>query len=592
MAGHITVNGVAFRQVNSPQLLAFPAVGAAVKHSLCSCNFIVYGLTPSFDGGAEFAVGPRSSKVMRRGCVARPSFPFLQVACGAVFVKTESALMLSYSEKEYRAGLSRKIEPVISSHFMDTISQDQNLQLYTAESMTKKALRISPKLVDDVLLPVLLSASRSFAAQRAAAALKRARDRSKEYGLAAPTLVTAAEAITELMFDRQFSRKANLTRSRIAVCHEIARLLNRKLDIDLVIPALPFKILCPFKARGAMPDFAEVNMILYFYEIAYAIELVAAMASPAKPPVAAHFVVVSDGKRFASIVNVSDETIDRYRLGLAAWIKRLGVEKYVEAKDYWELLHERLPEPMLAEKRRVARDAIRIYSEKLNPIFDVTNMRNSLAISRRLDPDPEENNPEGRFAALFKSLVYTINYRSLEMLQLPDTVKQHLYRKITSGLLSPFESPKAVFGSTLTDEDLRQEMLKEVWQATIEYMAEIKSDRDLDEDPVLVCMPNAVRWTIHPKKGQFAIMIPSVNGFFIQAWAGSGLFRRTTRGAIQLCSYPVLGIEGFESFPVFEETVSIHCDQPIFYVDRQCKFDDIESFAIALAKCVTRSRIF
>lgn len=507
-------------------------------------------------------------------------------------MKTESAVLLSYPELEYRAGLSRKREPVISSHFLDAISQDQNLQLYTTESLTARAYRITPEVVDEVLLPVLRDASRNFATQRAAAALSRARTRSKEYGLAEPALVTAAEAITELMFDRQFSRKANLTRSRITVRNEIARRLDRKLGIDLVIPALPFKILCPFKARGIMPDFAEVNMILFFYEIAYAIELVAAIASPDAAPVAARFVVVSDGKRFASIVNVSNETVDRYHLGVVAWIRRLGVEKHVVVTDYWELLHERLPKQVLAEKRRVARDAKRLYLEKLNPAFDVLNMPRSLAVSRTLEPDPEENNLEGRFASLFKSLVYTMNYRALDKLELTDTEKQHLYRKITSKLLRPFESPEAISGSTLTNEDLRQEMLKEVWQATVEYMAEIKSDRDLDEDPVLVCMPNAVRWTIHPKKGQFAIMIPSVSGFFIQAWAGSGLFRRTKRGAIQLCSYPVLGIEGFESVPVFEEVDENSREQPIFYVDRQCEFKDMESFAVELKRCITRRRVF
>lgn len=506
-------------------------------------------------------------------------------------VKTESAFIFSYNDFDYQAGLSRKIEPVISSHFMSSITLDPNLQLYSAEALKKNAMWISSQAVDNLLLPALVNASHNFAAQRASAALQRARARSQEYGLDDPALVTAAEAITELMFDRQLSRKANLTRSRIVVRDDVAQLLNHRQSIELVIPALPFKIQCPFKSRGDLPDFAEVNMILFCFEIAKAIELVAAMASPASPPIQARFVVVSDGKRFASIVNVSDETIDRYRLGLLAWIKRLGVEKYVTATDYWELLDERLPEPMLAEKRKVTYDAMQIYNTKLNSAFDVFNMRESLAVSRVLEPDPEESNPDGRFAALFKSLVFTINYRALAKLELDETAMQDIYRKITSNLLVPFEEPEAVSG-TMTDEDLRHEMLEEVWQATIEYMAEIKSDRDLDDDPILVCLPNAVRWTIHPKKGQFAITIPSVNGFFVQAWAGTGFFRRTSRGAIQLCSYPVLGVEGIESIPVFERVTDIQGKQPLFYVDRQCKFEDIGSFADELTKRVTRRRLF
>jgi hypothetical protein len=509
-----------------------------------------------------------------------------------VFVKADSALLLPQLELEYTAGLSKKNEPVISSHFMDAISRDQDLQLYSAEALTATSHWMSSKMVDEVLLPALGNASRTFAAQRATAALNRARAKSKEYGLAEPGMVTAAEAITELMFDRQFSRKANLTRSRTKVRDEVARLLDLKLAIDLVIPALPFKILCPFKARGAMPDFAEVNMILLLYEIAYAIELVAALASPGGHRVAARFLVISDGKRFASIVNMDVDTIDSYRDGVAAWIGRLGIENYVRVIDYWELLLERLPKSVLAEKYKVSCDAERLYSDRLGPVFDVLNIGGSLIASRGLEPDREENNPEGRFASLFKSLIYTMNYQALDRLGLPLGAKQNLYRQITSNLLHPFQSPKAVPGSGLTDEDLRQEMLGEVWQATIEYMAEIKSDRDLCEDPVLVCMPNAVRWTIHPKKGQFAIMIPSVNGFFVQAWAGSGLFRRTTKGAIQLCSYPVLGIEGSGSIPVFERTAGGNDEQPLFYVDRQCQFGDMESFANELTTCLTRRRVF
>jgi Pyoverdine/dityrosine biosynthesis protein len=506
-------------------------------------------------------------------------------------VNIASTLEFSLAELDYQAGLSKRWEAVISSHFMDVISQDRTLQPYTTKLMDQRAHFISSKVVDEILLPVLCDASRKFATERAAAALARARAKAAEYGLSEPAQVTAAEAITELMFDRQFSRKANLTRSRTSVRDEVAIRLDGKLDIDLVIPALPFKILCPLKARGVMPDFAEVDLILSLYEIAYAIELVSRMVSRDTQAVTAHFVVVSDGKRFASIVNVASEIIDRYRLAVEAWIQRLGLEKYVKMKDYWELLHERLPQPMLAEKQKMAREANRLYAEKLNPTFEMSNMERSLAVSRALEPDPEEGNPEGRFASLFKSLVYTVNYRVLDALDMPGPAKQHLYRELTSNIFYPLGLTETVAGSTLTKEGLRQAMIREVWQATIEYMAEIKSDRDLKHDPVLVCMPNAVRWTIHAKAGQFAIMTPSMNGFFVQAWAGSGLFRLTKKGAIQLCSYPVLGIEGRDAVPIFEGTESSYHRQPLFYIDHRLGFKDMESFAVELAKGVTRRRL-
>jgi hypothetical protein len=83
-----------------------------------------------------------------------------------------------------------------------------------------------------------------------------------------------------------------------------------------------------------------------------------------------------------------------------------------------------------------------------------------------------------------------------------------------------------------------------------------------------------------------------VNGFFIQAWAGSALFRRTKREAIQLGAYPVLGIEGLASMPVFESNEVDEHDQPLFYIDQRCNCTDMESFLKELVKSFTRQRLF
>jgi hypothetical protein len=63
-------------------------------------------------------------------------------------------------------------------------------------------------------------------------------------------------------------------------------------------------------------------------------------------------------------------------------------------------------------------------------------------------------------------------------------------------------------------------MLDEAWQAAIQYIAEIKSDRDLICDPILTCVPEVIRWTIHPKPGQLAFLVPSAFGDPVFPWHG------------------------------------------------------------------------
>ncbi len=494
-------------------------------------------------------------------------------------------------EYDYQAGLSKRREPVISSHFMDAIARDGSLQPYPKELLLERAQFVSSTAIDEHLLPVLREESLKFSQNRAEAAVARARENFTEYGLAGPAYVTEAEAVAELLFDRQFSRKANRTRSRRGVRDEVALRLADDRRIRLVMPALPFKILCPLKARGVRPDLAEVDLILSLFEIAHAIEVIPRLLSDASERIAARFVVISDGRRFASIVNVPSEVIEEYRIAVEGWILRLGVQKHVGILDYWDLLNERLPDQVLDEKQRITSTARELYYDRLRPAFDIHDMKGCLVASRALEPDPEIENPEGRFAALFKSLIYTVNYRSLEELALP--IEQHysVYREMTASLFAARDATERLAGSSLSKEALRKAMLREVWQATIEYMAEIKSDRDLENDPVLTSIPDAIRWTIHAKAGQFAIMTPSIQGAFVQAWAGSGFIRRTKRGSLRLGSYPVLGLEGRNAIPVFESSAGKAHAQPLFYIDSEVGHIDIESLAGELSRSSTRRRL-
>ena len=483
-------------------------------------------------------------------------------------------------DRDYRTGLSPVREAVISSHFMDGIAGDATLAPYDPETLIAQSWTIDDATIDRILLPILIDAARRFAADRAVAAVERAGRHRASYGLSDGAAIGVAEVVAELMFDRQLSRKAAATCSRRATRDRIAARLARGGTLCLAIPALPFKIGSPMKARGDLPDLGEVGFLLALFEIAIAAEIAARHVGA--EPVAIRFVVISDGARFARLAQVPAASIARYRDALDDWIVRLGLSEHVEIMDYHALLRDCLPAPLLAEKHARADAARRHYTEILGPVFDPGEMRRTFAVARRLEPDPERENAEGRFASLLRSLVYTIEYRALAALALPDDIRAPLYRLMTSTIFVPRGD---------AHEPLRRAMLAEAWQAAIDYMAEIKSDRDLAEDPVLVCLPGAIRWTIHAKAGQFAIAASSVGGAIVQPWAGSAVFRRVEKGAIRLCAYPVLGLEGAQAVPVFGPARGEAPPQPLFYVDRSIACADIGAFLAELDRSLTRRRL-
>jgi pyoverdine/dityrosine biosynthesis protein Dit1 len=491
----------------------------------------------------------------------------------------------------YEVGLSRLNEAVISSHFMDAIAGDAALQPYDEETLRRRALTISQTTLEHLLIPTLVAAARAFAEERAAAAVDRARRHFQTYGLSDASSVGEAEIIAEVMFDRQLSRKSDVTCSRPAVRDRIQDRLADDRTIELVIPALPFKITSPLKVRGAMPDLAEVGFLLSLYEIALALRIVSDRVNPRAEKLSSRFIVVTDGLRFASLANVPIESIARYRGELEAWIVRLGMADHVALADYRELLEQRLPAEMLARKRGIRATARSHYADVLGPVFDPCSMERTLEVSRAIEPDPESKNADGRFASLLRSLVYTINYRTLEALEISSSARYALYRELTASLFDPLEDAALVPGTLMRKEAVRRAMLDEAWGAAIEYMAEIKSDRDLAQDPILICLPDAIRWTIHAKAGQFAIATPSVDGSMVQAWAGSGVFRLTSKGSVRLCSYPVLGLEGKGAVPVLVSPDEAPHPQPLFYVDGRIDVADAEMLVVKLAHCLTRRRL-
>lgn len=512
------------------------------------------------------------------------------------------------SNLRYVPGLSKVEEAVISSHFMEELANDEALQLYGGEQLRSSQWEMDSSQLEDELIPLLLHVSSEFARQRAELALPRARQHFAKYGLAHPDAVSIEHEIAEALFDKQFLRGPRETCSREEIAAKIGSLVRERNTIRLVIPALPFKFSSPLKSRGMHPDFGEVNFLLSLMEIVRTVEFIYRKVRATSETPMIQFIVISDGRRFNKFVGEPDLRLSLYREEIDSWIDRLKLRPHIVLVDYLETLCQRLPPRLIAEKRKIASNARQQYVEQMWPIFNPQNMAATLKRAAEVEPDPEANNPEGRFVTLLKSLVYTINYQSLKNFCKDEQNNTKisgfhlaLYRELTTHLFHSYigtnldESTDVkccgpALASRETLEHLRVQMLREVWQCTIEYLSEIKSDRELPADPILVAFPDCIRWTIHAKPGQLALLTAHALGVPIQCWAGTGTFRATKGGKIRLCTLPILALEGNGAYPVVLKGHQEDDVQPLFYVDKRIPATNIGELLILLKKSFTRQR--
>ncbi len=135
-------------------------------------------------------------------------------------------------------------------------------------------------------------------------------------------------------------------------------------------------------------------------------------------------------------------------------------------------------------------------------------------------------------------------------------------------------------------------MLKEAWVATIHYIAEIKSDRDLPNCPILLCYPSYLRWTIHEKPGQLAILTTTASGHLIQPWHGSGVIKKTKKEKIKIYPLPLFLLKNENAIPVHLDDDSNYRkdNQPFFFIDANTNITSWQQLLEILKHHLTRER--
>ncbi len=520
----------------------------------------------------------------------------------------------------YTPGLSNRREAVISEHFMHRLNNRDELALLSRADFSKHALQITASTFREQWLPVLIASAHRFAEQRAAAARCRARKNFAQYAVPDPGELTPAEIITEVLYDRQFLRSSRQNVSRATLARKIRALVERRAPIEMVIPSLPYKCTSPLKCRGAAPDLAEVGFLLSLFEMAKAVDTLYRDGVGDPGHSLSRFTVISDGRRFSDFLLEPSKHITDYQRELGGWVARLSIGEYVGVEDYAELLDRKLPSHAQAQKSQIRQQVLQRYREQMTDLLDPDDIATSLSRAIRNEPDPELFYEEGRFVPLLKSLVYTINYAAIsEHLGEDDEHSHRLYAALTRQLFATIPAGSASRrgpgaggeAESMTppnarqargQQSMRRQMLQQVWDATMSYLAEIRSDRDMAVDPVSGCFPDAIRWTIHAKQGQLAIQSNPSSGIHVQPWHGAGVLKRTKNNRIKLCALPCALLEkagaipillGEDAFAKTGDSTATHGSrvrQPLFYVHPDLKVSTLADLLKRLPASFTRQR--
>ena len=338
-------------------------------------------------------------------------------------------------------------------------------------------------------------------------------------------------AVQTLLKDRQFTKGFNNNIDWNKIFFQIKSAVENNRDIECVIVGLPFKMPSLLKCESAKADFGEAGFILQLYEFCKVAELIFKNSNYWNWNKRVLFRIVMDGKRFQQLIGITDREMDDYKNTLESWISILGINEYIKLDDYEDMINTSLDFDLKAKKMMIKKNVKSEYLEKLPTDIHLVNLNCKLEEAKILDPDPEKSNKYGRFVSLFQSILFTMRYSSIEQSYFTDDlIKNEIYIKcIECIILKLSHENELAFAKASTQSILQLcgDILREAWDATIDYVSEIRSDRDLSIDVIQYCYPNSLRWTIHDKKGQICIASKKMYGINLFPWHGVSLIKES-----------------------------------------------------------------
>ena len=520
---------------------------------------------------------------------------------------------MNQADSFYSPGLQSREEAVISAHFMHADNMNTDFNLYTQEEFNNKKIEITQDDFLNTIVPAVQNSVQSVIEKRTPQIAQNTRRHHDDYGIHDANKVTAVEIITEALLDYWFRKGPLENSNKLFIRDKIAKHIANDEKIQLVVPLLPNKVDTPLKTRGAIPCMAEISLLSRLAEVTGVINKVLSEYMPESNS-RAEFLILADGHRFQDALNVGEEKVQAYQDSIQWWIQALGYDESIKFTDYEQVVSLHLGAEGNAQRHELMADAYALYEDTMSPLLDSQDMLKSLQDAVDNDPFPDEANVEGRFVPLFKSILYTYEDDLLpKYCQKWNVPYQDLYREITSRMYDPFTElsdskmqhlRETILGIGADNSDdvkefFRRNLIEHSWEATIKYLAAVKGDRDLFEDPVSQIFPDHIRYTIHAKKGQIGLCTTgSKKGDLVQAWHGVSFLRPTKKNMIKFDNVSCLSVEGHGALPVtiaFNDATEgtplsrlSQADQPMFYVDKKLDVTTAEQVCDVVEKSMTR----
>lgn len=311
------------------------------------------------------------------------------------------------------------------------------------------------------------------------------------------------------------------------------------LPIRLTISLFPCKIPNLLKNAGLLPDLADFASLARLKEICLAVKHIY--------PVGAKFIVLMDGYRFKEILNFPDEIINKYQETLQLFSRHLNLEGCVELVDYTETLDKLLPEETKFEKRKIFLKTRAEYTKMFGENIDLKDPM--LGISKILN-SAKDKELANKFVALYMSLIYCIYVPEIKSSKNQDNLTLRVFEDIFN-----FKD------SSEKINILRQKIVQDTWNFTINYISEIVSGRLTK--PVEYIYPDSIRCDMHNIIDRLTLY-PVNRSTKLSSFHGSGYVDKNFD--INVGLRIVLTTNGY--LPVYGKIFnSDYSNQPFLYLD-------------------------
>ena len=288
--------------------------------------------------------------------------------------------------------------------------------------------------------------------------------------------------------------------------------IEEKSRLLFVIPGFPFKDQNRFRVpfSGDMPDIGEISFMIRLFNLTQAMYQV--------HPYGVDVVVLSDGELYRDIFGVSDETISSYKNYLIAYRKYLNIQGGLSFICLKELINR-------SSDKSIAWDIVCFIKECIKKILK-SDDREIIEL----------------FQVLISGMKWNLDTRTY-LKELNDEVCWNLMRSPVCAIDKKYRS-------------LWYDVENKAHGAALEYASinlMLRWTR-----LIYKFFPSAIRGTVHPKPGQFALF--GTGGSF--AWNGVATSRRWPKNIDDIRIIPYMSLN---KFPIVRQVIFQDSGLPLFY---------------------------